>query len=109
IRLSCGLNGTTHYATSSPAQPAHYRNAPPFSLFVVTLTVMEDSVSKLRGFPTVAALYERRQCSSLDIVGGHRPPLQMKRSHHPKPLNLGVQGLSVVSFAVNANRGGGLK
>ena len=27
--------------------------------------------------------YERRLCSSLDIVGGHRPPLQMKRSHHP--------------------------
>jgi len=27
---------------------------------------------ELRGFPTVAALYERRQCSSLDIAGGHR-------------------------------------
>src|SRR5947208_9436760 len=64
---------------------------------------------ELQGFPTVAALYERRQCSSLDIAGGHRPPLQMKLSHHPKPLKLGVQGLSVVSFAVNSNRDGGLK
>ena len=26
---------------------------------------------------------DRRLCSSLDIGGGHRPPLQMKRSHHP--------------------------
>src|SRR5215471_11370858 len=44
IRLSCGLDGTTHYAISSPAQTAHYRKPSPFSLFVVTATVMEDSV-----------------------------------------------------------------
>ena len=29
------------------------------------------------GVVTVAALYERRQCSKLEIVGGHRPPLQL--------------------------------
>jgi len=28
---------------------------------------------------TVAALYERRRFGKLDIVGGHRPPLQFKR------------------------------
>ena len=28
---------------------------------------------------TVAALYERRQSSKLEIVGGHRPPLQYNR------------------------------
>jgi hypothetical protein len=27
---------------------------------------------------TVAALYERRRFGRLDIVGGHRPPLQFK-------------------------------
>src|SRR5947199_5060797 len=29
---------------------------------------------------------ECRQCSSLDITGGHRPPLQMKLSQHPNSL-----------------------
>src|SRR5207245_5191499 len=36
---------------------------------------------KIAGFPSCSGgLYERRQWSSLDIAGGHRPPLQMKLS-----------------------------
>ena|SRR5947208_12914632 len=46
------------------------------------------------GVSQLSALYDRRQCSSLDIAGGHflrlraaalalrGPPLQMKLSHH---------------------------
>jgi len=35
---------------------------------------------------------ERRQCSSLDIAGGHRPPLQMKLSHHRRMSRLDRRG-----------------
>ena len=34
------------------------------------------------GVVTGAALYERRQCRKLEIVGGHRPPLQSDSIPH---------------------------
>src|SRR5213078_1023184 len=57
---------------------------------------------ELQGFPTVAALYERRQCSSLDIAGGHRPPLQMKLSHHPSSFS--VAGRTVACGLLASSR-----
>src|SRR5438876_962652 len=40
------------------------------------------SILKIMSMVTVAALYERRRCSKLEIVGGHRPPLQFKLTHY---------------------------
>jgi len=36
------------------------------------------------GVVTGAALYERRQCRKLEIVGGHRPPLQSHSLANPR-------------------------
>ena len=55
--------------------------------------------------------YERRQCSSLDIAGGHflrlraaalalrGPPLQMKLSHHRRMSRLDRRGFWHLKFS----------
>src|SRR5439155_3103168 len=50
-----------------------------------------------RALQFIHSSYERRQCSSLDIAGGHRPPLQMKLSHHKERALMTMRNKAVLA------------
>jgi hypothetical protein len=60
IRLNCGLDGTTQLCDLNSGVKPHYRSGLTFSLFVVTGTVMSDSIPNSNSHPRVAHSFHSR-------------------------------------------------